>query len=91
MNNAFIIAPKQDFLSVCNAVDGVLKDKEILVVHDDYTKEVYFKLGDGIHKFSELPYVSMLEAFTEGVIYSRGLRGLEYAKIDLFYHVRNKR
>ena len=91
MNNAFIIAPKQDFLSVCNAVDGVLKDKEILVVHDDYTKEVYFKLGDGIHKFSELPYVSMLEAFTEGVIYSKGLSEFEYAKIDLFYHVKNKR
>lgn len=87
----FKIVPKQDLLSVCNNIDGILKDKEILVVHNDDTHEVLFKLGDGIHKFSELPYVSMYEAFTEGVMYSKGCFGFECVKLDLFYNIKNRR
>jgi len=83
----FRVVPKMGYLSECKGSDIILRDKEILAVHVDETKKVLFKLGNGIDKFDDLPYVTMFEAFKDGVMYVKSPQEFKYVKLDLFYHI----
>ena len=65
--------------------DIILRKSEIVVVQNNYEEdksEPQFKIGDGITPFKDLPYVTMHEAFRDGIIYTTG--GL-YTTIDIDY------
>ena len=78
-----IIRPRRGTLSECEKSDYVPKYREILVVKETLSEmEPSFKLGDGKHKFNELPYVSMDYAFKHGCIYPVGFTQFPYVIID---------
>ena len=57
-----------------NGYNEILRKFEIAVVQnndaDDY--EPRFKICDGVTPFKDLPYVTMYEAFRDGIIYTTG-------------------
>jgi len=73
MTTGCTVLLKRDSRENWNKHDPILKDSEIVVVRDydeeKVLKKVAFKLGDGVHKYSELPFVPLLECIEKGYIY----------------------
>ena len=83
------IRPRRGTLDKWNSVDYIPKEYEILVVQEAFDEmEPSFKLGDGLHKFNELPYVSMDYAFRNGRIYptTGNPPYVAYVVIDYMYN-----
>lgn len=62
-----IIIPKHDKLSVWQETTYIPYKDEILIAYNDL--QVIYKLGDGIHKWAELPEVSLEEVIAFGYVY----------------------
>jgi hypothetical protein len=62
-----IIVPKHDKLEEWKFSDYLPYKDEILVGYNDV--QVVYKVGDGIHKWNELPIVSLEEALSSGYVY----------------------
>lgn len=62
-----IVVPKHDKLNEWKDSDYIPYKDEILVGYNDIT--VVYKVGDGIHKWNELPMVSLEEALSSGYVY----------------------
>ena len=85
------IRPRRGTLDEMNKSEEIPKEYEILVIQETFDEmEPSFKLGDGIHKISELPYVSMDYAFRHGRIYPKGYSNVSYVVIDYMYRGENK-
>lgn len=85
------IRPRRATLNEWNdkGKDIILRKSEIAVVQNNYIEdnsEPQFKIGDGITPFKDLPYVTIHEAFRDGIIYTTG--GL-YTTINIDYMHRN--
>ena len=86
-----IIRPRRGTLNEWNekGKDIILRKSEIAVIQNNYIEdksEPQFKIGDGITPFKDLPYVTMHEAFVNGIIYTTG--GI-YTTIGIDYMHRN--
>ena len=67
-----------------NKSDVVPFENEIILVKELHGEmEPSFKLGDGIHTFKDLPYVSWDHAFRNGSIYVRDVSALDKVRINI--------
>ena len=63
--------------------DTILREHELVVIKNDNPElEPKFKLGDGVTPFKNLPYVTMHQAFRDGIMYSSNGRDTIYVRID---------
>ena len=72
-----IIRPRRGTFNEWNekGKDIILRKSEIAVIQNNYIEdksEPQFKIGDGMTPFKDLPYVTMHEAFRDGIIYTIG-------------------
>ena len=85
------IRPRRATLNEWNekGKDVILRKSEIAVVQNNYIEdnsEPQFKIGDGITPFKDLPYVTMHEAFRDGIMYTTGG---PYTTVKMNYMHRN--
>ena len=62
-----IVTPNHDKLNEWKDSDYIPYNDEILIGYNDI--KVVYKVGDGIHKWNELPEVSLEEALSCGYVY----------------------
>lgn len=62
-----IIVPRHDKLVEWKSSDYIPYKDEVLVGYNDI--QVVYKVGDGIHKWNELPIASLEEVLSSGYIY----------------------
>lgn len=73
-----IILPRCDTEQNWNAVNPVLKENEFIIVGIDDTCRKY-KLGDGVHRYTELPFHTLKYCLKFGYLYAV-MRGREHIK-----------
>ena len=70
-----IIRPRRATIDEWETKNIILRKSEIAVIQNNNTNdgsEPRFKLGDGITHFKDLPYVTIHEAFRDGIVYTKG-------------------
>lgn len=69
-----IIKPHGDSLDNWKNENPILRKNEITVAYSEHTEAPFYKLGDGIHHYQDLPYVTIDRALEYGIIYTYGVQ-----------------
>ena len=78
------VIPRHATLDQWNKSEDIPLENEILVVNEVHEEmEPSFKLGDGKHKFKDLPYVTWDYAFKNGILYVRSGGPITKVQIEI--------